>query len=67
MNSKQPIRDQRIFIEAVVWTMARIAQELISSFWFLPASRDKNFADKVTQEYRLRLRDEWDIEEEWFE
>lgn len=58
MKQETPIRDQYKFTAAVVWTLARIAQEIINRVTWPWKGEDKYFADKVLKEYKDMIRKE---------
>ena len=64
MKNKTPIIDQMRFTKAVVWTLARIAQELIdrmsSSVWGPWGKKDPYLANRILREYKDMMVDEED-------
>lgn len=51
-----PLWNQRRYTEAIIWTNARIVQELVNKFvWMSP---DKTFADRIYRAYRRWVRDQ---------
>lgn len=63
---RNPLWDQRRYTEAIVWTSARIVQEVVNKVLWSPwATPDKTFADRIFRAYKRWISDqEVAIEEE---